>query len=393
MTQQVLIIGAGRIGRGFIAHLFHRSGYKLWFTDASKEVVDRLNREKRYRVDIAGEQEDKAEYIDVEGACTPDEKEKIAGILDAVDIIASSVGAANIEATARTIKAALRSANRKRPLNWLICENANDPAKTIRNVLLQDADAAWAAYVQSSIGLVETQVLRTGMSASGDVLASEPLALRMQDWWTLPLDKDAFIGAVPEVLGFRPRANFSHELMRKIYTFNGTNGPIAYIGWANGYQILHESALAYPHFFQTIQEEASHGLTGEFGYEEAEQKAFAALAMKKYTDPALHDQIERNACDSKRKLAVQERLLGPALLCLKHGRTPLAYATAIAAAYHYNGSPDAGTQEVQAAVSRLGIENAVKKYSSLDESSALYPLILEAYRQKSFLFQTPTMKL
>ncbi|MBE7169136.1 MAG: hypothetical protein INR73_01005 [Williamsia sp.] len=386
MNKQVLIIGAGKIGRGFVAQLFYRSGYKLWFLDASREVVDRLNGEKKYRIDIAGEKRDTTEYISLEGAFTPGESEKIADTIDAVDIIVSSVGAANMESIAHCVKKALISRGRTRPLNWIICENANDPAKKIRDVLLREAGPDWEAYVRSGIGLIETQVLRTGMTASEDVLAREPLALRMQDWWTLPLDGDAFIGPVPEVEGFRPRSHFSHELLRKLYTFNGTNGPIAYVGWANGYRILHESALAYPLFFRQIQEEAAHGLIREFGYDKAEQEAFATLAMKKYTDPALHDQVERNAHDSRRKLGRDERLVGPALLCLKWGREPLAYAKAIAAAYYYNGSTDAGTQEVLATVRKEGIENAVKKISSLDESSALYHLVLEAYRAKGFIF-------
>lgn len=386
MNKEILIIGAGKIGRGFIAHLFYRSGYKLWFVDASKEVVDRLNGEKRYRVDIAGESRDTTEWIPLEGACTPDEGEKMAAMISRVNILATSVGAANIEDTAQCVKTALLAAGRTRPLNWLICENANDPAKKIRAVLLRGADPAWEAFVHTQLGLVETQILRTGMNARAEVLAAEPLALRMQDWWTLPLDGDAFIGPVPDVTGLRARSHFGHELLRKLYTFNGTNAPIAYVGWANGYRILHESALAYPRFFQQIQEEAAHGLVHEFGYDREEQQAFAAIAMKKYTDPALHDQIERNARDSKRKLAREERLAGPALLCLRHGRTPLAYATAIAAAYAYSGSDDAGTREVQAVVEQAGIEAAVTRFSSIDGSSPLYRLVLEAYRQASFIF-------
>lgn len=56
MKKEVLIIGAGKIGRGFIAQLFYNSGYKLWFLDASKEVVGLLNKEKKYRIDIAREE-------------------------------------------------------------------------------------------------------------------------------------------------------------------------------------------------------------------------------------------------------------------------------------------------------------------------------------------------
>jgi mannitol-1-phosphate 5-dehydrogenase len=158
------------------------------------------------------------------------------------------------------------------------------------------------------------------------------------------------------------------------------------VGWANGYKVLHEAALAYPDYFREIQEESAYGLIGEFNLDEQEQRAFMALAMKKYTDPALNDQIQRNAQDARRKLSKEERLLGPASLCLKHGKMPYAYAKAIAAAYDYRGSADEGTREVQETVRGRGIEAAIRQYSSLDESSPLYALILEAYHSRSFIF-------
>jgi mannitol-1-phosphate 5-dehydrogenase len=386
MKKQVLIIGAGKIGRGFIAHLFFKSGYKLWFLDASGPLVTLLNKEKRYRIDIAGKGKDMTEYIDVEGAFTLEHSEQLAAILRDAEFLASSVGAANIESVAGFIKKLLITAGRSKPLNWIIAENANNPAKKIRDILLKDADPGFEDFVHARLGLIETQILRTGMPANEEVLLHEPLALRMQDWWTLPLDKDAFVGLVPEVYGFRPRSNFSHELIRKIYTFNGTNGPIAYIGWANGYHLLHESALAFPAFFNEIQEESAFGLIREFRLDEQEQRAFMALALKKYTDPALNDRVERNAADTRRKLGKEERLVGPALLCLKHGKTPDAYAKAIAAAYYYTGSDDEGTREVQATIDRDGIEKAIQKYSAIDGSTPLYDLIIRAYRTKSFIF-------
>jgi mannitol-1-phosphate 5-dehydrogenase len=386
MKKEVLIIGAGKIGRGFVAQLFYNSGYKLWFLDASKEVVQLLNREKKYRIDIAKEGGDFTEYVEVEGAFSLDDKDNVSTILFDLDIIVTCVGAGNIDKVTRFIKEILISTKREKILNWIICENANNPAKKIRDILLENPDTRFSEFVTSKLGLIETQVLRTGMLANQEVIAKEPLALRMQDWWTLPLDRDAFIGPIPDVKGFVPKTNFSNELVRKLYTFNGTNGPIAYIGWANGYNILHESALAFPEYFKEIQDESAFGMIREFGLDENEQREFMALAMKKYTDPTINDKIERNANDSRRKVAKDERLLGPALLCSKFGRKPSAYAKAIAAAYYYNGSTDEGTQQVQQTITQQGIEEAVKKYSSIDESFDLYHLIVESYKTKSFIF-------
>ena len=134
MKKEVLIIGAGKIGRGFIAQLFYNSGYKLWFLDASKEVVQLLNKEKKYRIDLAKEGGDVTEYIEVEGAFTLDEKEKVAGLLNKIDIVVSSVGADNIEKVTRFIKDILINTGREKVLNWMICENANNPAKKIKGV-------------------------------------------------------------------------------------------------------------------------------------------------------------------------------------------------------------------------------------------------------------------
>ena len=139
MDKAVLIIGAGKIGRGFIAHLFYRSGYKIWLLDASKEVVELLDREKQYRIDIAGDSEDAMEYVRVEGALHLDDQEQVAQVLSKTDLIASSVGASNIESIAEYMKPLLASRG-GRPLNWIICENATHPAKTIKDILLRNAD-------------------------------------------------------------------------------------------------------------------------------------------------------------------------------------------------------------------------------------------------------------
>ncbi|MDQ3843675.1 MAG: 3-hydroxyacyl-CoA dehydrogenase NAD-binding domain-containing protein, partial [Bacteroidota bacterium] len=118
MNKEVLIIGAGKIGRGFIAHLFYRSGYKIWLLDASKKMVELLNEEKKYRVDLAGESNDRTEYITIEKAFTLEDKGKVAAVVNNIDIMASSVGAANMEKVAAYMKDIFMATGRKEVLNW-----------------------------------------------------------------------------------------------------------------------------------------------------------------------------------------------------------------------------------------------------------------------------------
>lgn len=391
MNKEILIIGAGKIGRGFIGHLFHRGGYKLWFVDKDQETVHLLNKEKRYRVDLAGEHSDETEYVPVEGALSPEDIEQVVEVFNRVAIMAVSAGAINLESVAIYLRGLLEYRDKSKNLDCLICENYLKPAGMIRAILLKNAGPALTSYINNHLGLVETQVLRTGMPAKPDIMAREPLALRMQNEWILPIDKKAFVGDIPDIYGFIPRENFENESIRKLYTFNGLNGAIAYVGWVNGFRILHEAAQSMLPFIDKIQEESAWGLLHEFGFDPVEHRDYMKRALKKYTDPALADQIERNARDLRRKVGKEERLIGTALLCLKHGKQPVAYARAIAAAYCYDGSDDEGTLAVNHTVQKEGIVTALKTYSGIDESSELFTMIIEAFNNKSFLHDTDHM--
>ncbi len=379
---EILILGAGKIGRGFIAHLAHRSGWKVSFADAAPGLISALQHAGRYRVDIAGRPE-ASEWVPVHDACTLTETERLAAVIARADLLACAVGAGNLRALAQAVAPALiERAAMRTPLDWLILENADQPAKLIREELLRAAAGQEPAstWLQQGLGLVETQVLRSGMPHDASIAAADPLAVKMHNWWTLPADKDAFRAALPAITGLQPRGEFAHELRRKLYTFNGLNGPISYLGWINGYSLLDQAARSseLEPLLRQVQEESAHGLIREYGFDPLEHAAFQRIAWDKYRDSALADQIERNARDSARKLGAHERLIGPAALCLKHGRQPLGYAIAAAAAVRYRGSDDPGTRSVQDTLASTGMAGVLAQHSGLGEGSELARLIIAA---------------
>ncbi|NRA37079.1 MAG: hypothetical protein HRU15_02975 [Planctomycetes bacterium] len=244
MSQQVkvLIYGAGKIGRGFIGQIMQRSACEIYFVDAVPALIDALNEAGSYNVHIAGCPQD-TERISFAGAFIGDDP-ALANVYEDVDLIVSCVGARFIADTAASIKKRLQARTSRRAFNWIICENAVEPASLIRSVLLDSTDQKWLSYVAEHIGLIETQVLRSGMPVDKELAEKEPLAVKMQNWWTLPADADAVRGQLPHIEGLQLRTNFANELKRKLYTFNGLNGPIAYMGKISGYEIMHEAALA-----------------------------------------------------------------------------------------------------------------------------------------------------
>lgn len=380
MAKKILIFGAGKIGRGFIGHLFHRSGYALTFTDPVQSVVQSLNKEGGYPLLVLGAPEKNAAIPVAQAIWSSSEKEVLAAIRGH-DLFATAVGGPNLGGVGRLLAAGLRerfAGGNRTVANVIICENYKDPARILREAILANApDAEFRAWVETSLGIAETQVLRSCIEPDPATKARQPLAVQVQDWWVLPCDRDAFKGAAPECEGLSLRGNFQNELIRKVYTYNCSNATIAYLGHLRGYKMLYEAAND-PEILEItrrVYEESGRGLTAEYHFDPKEQADLQNLALTKYQDRKILDPIERNARDTQRKLSPTDRLLGPANLAVKHGGTPVNLGIALAAGLHYNGSDDPGTRHVQQVLRTEGLRAAIQDVCKLSPDSTMGRLI------------------
>ena len=52
--MKAMILGAGRIGRGFVSELLHANQVEITYFDASSVMVDKLNEKKEYTIHVLG---------------------------------------------------------------------------------------------------------------------------------------------------------------------------------------------------------------------------------------------------------------------------------------------------------------------------------------------------
>jgi mannitol-1-phosphate 5-dehydrogenase len=378
MAKQILIFGAGKIGRGFIGHLFHRSGYALTFVDPVAEVVAQLTRDRQYPLFVLGAPQ-KNQTVPIARAIlssAPEAEE----VISRHDLFATAVGGPNLGSVGallgRGLQRRLRGGNTS-PANVIICENFKDPAAILRKACYAAGDESLARWGEAHLGIAETQVLRSCIEPDAAMKQQNPLAVQIQDWWVLPCDGAAFRGPPPQCEGLKFKANFQNELIRKVYTYNCSNATIAYLGYLKGYTMLSEAAndREILEVTQRVYEESGHGLITEYQLDPAEQVDLQNLAITKYQDRDIVDPIERNARDTQRKLSPTDRLVGPANLAIKHGGTPTNLGLAIAAGFHYAGSTDPGTQHVQQVLHTRGLKAAIKEICQCDADSPLGVLI------------------
>lgn len=378
MQKLAIIFGAGKTGRGFAAHVAFLSGYRIILVDKDAKLIDSLNQEGKYLVQVLGNS--KMDYIIKPLTAFNLADEGWSDYFVNAELAFVSVFGNNLEKLSESIAPALLKRyerNPDEPFNFITCENYTGAASFLKNGILQNLkNEIQVAWLSKSIGFSESMILRTCLDAAED---QNPLTIRAQDFFDLPCDGEAFIGEVPEIKGLKPLKNFGNQLRRKIYTYNCINAVITFLGAEKGYTQLFEAGND-PEIVEIAKQaanETSSAQIAEFGFDPEEQKEWEKAALAKFADKNLPDPVARNGADPKRKLGRDDRLLGPALLALKHGINPTGIIAGILAGFEFY---DANKNvRVSDAIEKEGLDSVLQKVCKLNPPEKLFQLIKDAY--------------
>ncbi len=384
-SQTGVILGAGKIARGFIAHLLTLSGYRIVFVEKNPALVQLLRERGRYGIRIMGAPE---KDIVIEGFETldADEVERVALAIASAGVVFISVGGPNLPQVAPLLAAGIRtgcSSRRTSPLNFILCENYFQPGQWLRALISEQLHGPELEWFRRHAGIVETMVLRSAIEPTDEMRAEDPLSLKSQDFWELPADKEAFVGEAPPVRGLAPKEKFQGGLVRKLYTYNAANATIAYAGHCRGYTLLSDAANdgEIAELARQAVHESSQALCLRFGFDVEEQQRFASSAIAKYQNREIIDLIERCARDPIRKLARNDRLVGPACLALEVGIRPEALSRGIAAALLYSHPGDESAMKLQAMIASEGLAEVLRRLCGINPDGDLAAMVTRAYEE------------
>jgi mannitol-1-phosphate 5-dehydrogenase len=388
MSGTLVIWGAGRIGRGFIADLFHAAGWRLILVDRSQELVESLSRAGRYTV-VRAEGAHRQEEVEIAGyaALATTQAGDVSAAIIKADLLAVAVFPGDFADVVGQLASALVARREERPdvpLDVLLCTNLPHPAPEFRQ-LLQDALPVDArAYGEKWVGIVETLVIRIAPDPPADLRARDPLLVWTNGYPELPVDRHGFRGEVPSVPGLRPVEDMRAEERRKLYTYNTFHAALAYLGALRGHKLIADcmadcdvrsaASCALGEASRALEADASRGFAPP-------EMACWVLDVIRHTDnPVLGDTVRRFGADPRRKLRREDRLVGPALLARKHGIPPTYLSRAIAAALHFDQAGDPGASYVKQWVETLGVRRAVCELCGLsDDEQDLAMDIARAY--------------
>lgn len=326
--SKIVIVGAGKTGRGFLARLLQEAGKEVVFIDKNQELVDTLNRDREFQIRFFGGVRENY-TVNNFAAYTWEDKE-VKDILEKdAELIFVSVGGQNLKDVGASLAKVLAQ---DKKYYMITAENASKPSKTLKE-----------AIGRQDLVVSESTVFCTTIEEEGIHINSE-------NYPYLQCNAELLEGYVPDAKTIKVIDNFSDFLTRKLYTYNAASCVIAYLGWKKGYSNYADAANDEEilELLDKNYEITNRVLCKEFGYEEADQREFALLSKAKFCDRTIVDTVARNARDPQRKLAAAERIMGPIALMYKYGEDASVLEMTAAAAIEYDNDGEEAWRTIKA---------------------------------------------
>lgn len=374
-----VIFGAGKIARGFIAHLLSLSDIDFIFVEKADALADLINERGQYTINILGAPEKNYVVKNAKALKFSQEKEITEAIAEA-DVVFDAVGGKNLqEIVPFYIKGIEKKAEKGGYLNFVTCENWKEPAKILKEGIEAGIAPEAREYLDNYVGFTESVIMRSGIEAPKELLEKDPLIVNVQNYWHLPVDAARVKGSLPDIKYMEPLTGFAGFLERKFYTYNAANGTTSFVGALLGYEVLAEAAHdeRILKILDGVYQETGKALSMKHGISLEEQMAFARTSLNKLQDYTIVDSIERNARDPQRKLGKDDRLVGSARMVLSCGIRPENLCTAIACAVYYRNPEDSSAVALEKVVKEEGIDAVLEKICGIEPEGELGILIKE----------------
>ncbi len=369
--KKAVMYGGGNIGRGFIAQLFNLSGYEVVFIDVVDALVEKMNNDKEYPVYITnGDSYDKYTVTNVRAVNGKDEN-AVAEEIATADVMATAVGVNILKFIAKPLAAGIekRASVNGKSLNIIICENKIDADKYLRSLVDEHLSDAGKKYFEEQVGLVEASIGRMVPATPDNIKAENFLAVCVEPYCTLPVDKNGFKGEIPEIKNMEPFAPFEFFIQRKLFMHNMSHAVTAYLGNLCGYEYIWEAIddarIRYVALRALL--ESALAMHKEHGVGIAELLDHCYDLLNRFTNKLLGDTIARVGRDTQRKLNKEDRIVGALNLCKKMGVEARYLYIAVAAGLHFAPDGDDSSIEIKNFTKENGVKAALAKYCDITD--------------------------
>lgn len=318
VQKKMVLFGAGKIGRSFIGQVFSRSGYEVVFVDINRQLIEKINEQKCYKVVIKSKEKDETILItNVRGIHLCDEEKVIAELADA-SIAALSVGQQGLPSAIPLIAKSLVLREQQHgewPLDIIIAENMRNADQYISAELTRLLPAGYP--FNKLVSMVETSIGKMVPIMSQKDFEEDQLQVFAEPYNSLIVGKKGFKNPIPDVGFLAPKDNIKAWVDRKLFIHNLGHATAAYLGFQKNQQWVYiYEVLEDPEIFRITRQtmlQSADILMGLYPDEFTRPQLETHIddLLERFKNKALGDTIFRVGCDLYRKLNPEDRLAGP----------------------------------------------------------------------------------
>lgn len=368
--KKAIQFGAGNIGRGFIGGLLSNAGYHVVFADVNETILNGINNEKQYKILVKDvECFDKTiTNISAVSSITDD----IIKEIEEAEIITTAVGPLILKRIAPTIAKGIQTRKNngnKNYLNIIACENAVGATAILKEEVLKCLNEEEVAYLEEYVGFPNCSVDRIVPPCTNE----NPLDVTVENFYEWNVEEAKIKGEIPQIEGMNLVGDLIAYVERKLFTLNTGHAITAYLGTLKGYKTIDEAIKdeEIATIVKAAMQESGQGLVKKHGLDLEAHYKYIDKILNRFKNPYLNDDVKRVGREPLRKLSAKDRLVNPLMTARSYGISVDNLIIGVGAALHYNNEEDAQSVELQQTIKDLGVKEAVKKISLIEDEDLL----------------------
>lgn len=375
--------GAGAIGRGLLGKVLHDSDYHVLFVDVYQPIVDSINEDGYFTVELSDHDFESQKIDNVSALCSTNESdlEKIYEKITQAEIITTSVRVENLDSTSKIIAKGLEQ---KYPddkkVNIMAFENAYRASDILKEDIIKNSSLS-SEQIEKIATFPNTVTDRIVQNKEVD---GKPVVEISDDFEAVIEQPKLADPSSKPVKDAEYTDDIDKMLERKLFLVNGAHAATSYFGYNKGYKMMNEAfededILAN---VKNLMTESGDVLIKEHGLDKDELENFKESKLNRFIKTASHDTIERVGRDPVRKLGEKDRLVAPAIKAYDNDMPFDSLAKAIAYAFKYDEQSDDKALEIKEFISQNSIEDAIEKYTGIKkaEREKLFDKIVTEYQ-------------
>lgn len=374
--KNVIIVGAGRLGKGFMGETFYNAGWKITFLDNDPRVIQELNRTHTYEVSVHTTKRVFTNTIKNYDAYLVDDYEHVLKAFLKADLLMLPLYPSDFPAAANELAVYFNQQFKVDPTakKTLIClTNKNHLINQITQEFHSHlADNEVRNWFDQNV-VIRDSIVRRSTDADSNyatkLVTTAVASLIIQG----PVYSD-----FSDVKWLDVRDNVEMLKDIKVFTINGPHATTAYEGYLQGYDDIAkaETDEKVHQLVQGVHDETIEAVLYEYPVTRDQIRELEYLPAAK---DEMSDSIYRVGFDPIRKVGKNDRLMGVINLCEKYHLPYNAHVKALAAAFAYDESRDSQAMKIQADIKEMGITKTISKYIERPTTNTVVQQIAAEY--------------